>query len=244
MLHGGGLMGSTWRRVCENLPGYRCIAPDMRGHGDSDWGPPDDYTLTAYAGDLRQIIEAYGISGKAHLVGMSLGGQVALHAVCHGLPVRSLCLVDVGPTIVRGGGRAIVEFLSHTGYPSFNAALEASMAFNRRRSRESLAESLRRSMRETENGAWIWKWDPVRLTSRDNRADEAETLWPLLGGIDCPVLIVRGEESPIFTAELAEPFAAALPDATLACVADAGHNVQTDQPERLAALLGEFWGGV
>jgi pimeloyl-ACP methyl ester carboxylesterase len=216
----------------------------MRGHGDSDWGPPDDYSLPCFVDDLRRLIDAYDIAGRTHLVGMSLGGQVALHAVCHGLAVRSLCLVDVGPTIVRGGARGIVDFLRQPEYASFEQAVDAAAAFDPRRSRGSLAKSLRRSMRETSAGRWTWKWDPARLATRNDRADQAETLWPLLDHVRCPTLIVRGGDSPIFTAALADGFAAALPDATVACVADAGHAVQSHQPECLAALLGEFWANV
>lgn len=240
MLHGGALMGSTWRRVCERLPTYHCIMPDMRGHGDSDWASADGYDLESFAGDLAGLIAAYELD-RPHLVGMSLGGQASLYAVCHGLAVRSLCLVDVGPTLARRGARAINSFVDQVHYPSFEAALDAAAAFNPRRNRASLAASLKRSMREDADGRWAWKWDPARLPGRGSRADQAEALWPLLDRVRCPALIVRGAESPVFTADLAERFAIALPDATLATVPDAGHSVQTDQPAFLAELLGAFW---
>lgn len=243
MLHGGALMGSTWHRVCERLPGYQCFAPDMRGHGDSAWGPADGYDLGGFAADLRAIVASYDLD-RPHLVGMSLGGQSALHAVCHGLAVRSLCLVDVGPFLARRGARAINAFVDQVEYPSFDDAVEAAARFNPRRSRESLAASLNRSMRETAAGRWTWKWDPARLPTRGARADQAEALWPLLDRVQCPTLVVRGEESPVFTAELAEAFVAALPDGRGACVPGAGHAVQSDQPDRLATLLGVFWGDV
>jgi pimeloyl-ACP methyl ester carboxylesterase len=243
MLHGGALMGSTWRRACERLTGYRCIAPDMRGHGESDWSASADYLLPDFASDLVALIEAFQLD-RPHLVGMSLGGQTALHAVCHGLAVRSLCLVDVGPSLAPRGARAINEFVERVEYKNFGEALEAAAAFSPHRTRDSLAASLRRSMRETPQGKWAWKWDPARLATRRRRSEEAWLLWGLLDRVRCPALIVRGEDSPLFTADLAERFAAALPDARVEAVRNAGHTVQTDQPERLAGLLEEFWRGV
>lgn len=240
LLHGGALMGSTWQRVCDRLPGYRFIVPDLRGHGDSEWAPADGYALSDFAGDLVELIAACGLD-RPHLVGMSLGGQTALHAVCHGLDVRSLCLVDVGPSLRRGGARKIVDFVGQAEYPDFDAAVDAALRFNPRRTRASLAASLQRSMRRTPAGGWAWKWDPARLRMLRDRNDQAEALWPLLGRVRCPTLAVRGEDSPLFTEELAERFAAALPDGATVGVPGAGHAVQSDQPERLAAILARFW---
>jgi len=43
-LHGGGLTAHTWDVVCLALRGdHRCVALDLRGHGDSEWSPTADY---------------------------------------------------------------------------------------------------------------------------------------------------------------------------------------------------------
>ena len=243
LLHGGGLMGTNWTPVVRRLSErYLCIAPDMRGHGDSDWDGERRYDLSDYDDDLTRLVRHYGLT-RPRLVGMSLGGQVALHAVCHGLDVESLTLVDVGPKIVPN--QNIRDFLGIQSYPSFDAALERAAQYNSQRSRESLATSLRRSMRQRPDGSWIWKWDPSRLTSRDNRHAEAENLWPLLSSIRVPVLLVRGDNSPVLPAPLAEEFFAELRrvgvDAEFATVPGAGHNVQTEQADQLTALLDAFF---
>ena len=245
LLHGGGQTATTWRRVSNVLADrYYCVAPDLRGHGDTAWHPDGSYTLSGYAEDLRRLLDHLDIH-RPHLVGMSLGGQTSLHAACHGLDVASLTLVDVGPRLVAGGGARISDFLAVTSYPSFEAALDSAAEFSPKRTRQSLAESLTRSMRQQADGTWTWKWDPRRAASRDERARQAELLWPLLDQIRSSVLIVRGADSPLFSSELARDLCDTMQAngiaATLVTVAGAGHAVQTDQPDELAQILDGFF---
>jgi pimeloyl-ACP methyl ester carboxylesterase len=234
LLHGGGLTAQTWRRVVADLrTDHRCVAPDLRGHGDSDWAA--DYSLPALAADLRVLVEDLDLD-RPHLVGMSLGGQTALHAVCHGFPARTLALVDVGPRMLQPEDNPIRGYMRIHVYPDFESALDAAVAFQPRRTRDSLAESLRRSMREGPDGSWAFKWDPARRESYEQRSAGARALWPLLDRVTCPTLVVRGAHSPVFGEGDAKELVAALPQARLETL-DAGHNVQSERPAELAALL-------
>src|SRR5438552_15884787 len=57
-LHGGGLTAHTWDLVCLALRSeYRCLALDLRGHGDSEWSPEMDYGLEAHRDDVDALIE-------------------------------------------------------------------------------------------------------------------------------------------------------------------------------------------
>jgi pimeloyl-ACP methyl ester carboxylesterase len=244
--HGGGLSGGTWRAVAEELaPHYFCIAPDLRGHGDTDWAEDGDYSLGRYARDLGRLIEVWGLE-RPHLVGHSLGGQAALYAACHGLDLTSLTMVDVGPRLHRGPGiREINAFLDSDWFATFDEALDRAVEFRPGRTRDSLARSLTRTLRETPDGRWTWKWDPERRRTRGDRAAEAERLIPDLRWIGCPVLVVRGSDSDVMTPELATQFVdllhgEAVP-ARKVTIPGAGHNVHTDQPHLLAAELGEFF---
>ncbi|WP_432825605.1 alpha/beta fold hydrolase [Dactylosporangium sp. CA-092794] len=243
-LHGGGLTAYTWVPLFGHLGGrYRCIAPDLRGHGDSAWAPDGHYLLPDYVRDVRALTAELGIDGCS-VVGMSLGGHVALAAAVDGLPFRSLTLVDVGPSVSRSGGAGIRTFTRTHSYPSFDAAVEAAIRFNPYRSREALVESLSRNMVEREDRSWAWKWDPRRYGDLDVRHRQGEMLWPAIPTLNLPVLVVRGGESHVFPQSEAERLAAALPDARLVVVPDAGHTVQGDNPAALAAALDEFLIGV
>jgi pimeloyl-ACP methyl ester carboxylesterase len=243
LLHGGGLTADTWRYVVQGLVrDHRCVVPELRGHGDSGWAPDGDYSLSTMARDLAALIDDLGLA-RPHLVGMSLGGQVALRAVCDGLAARSLALVDVGPRLRERSGADRVFLRTHR-YPDFEAALEAAAAYRPGRSRTSLAGALRRGMLQNADGSWCWKWDPRRHETAAKRRAEAAALFDALSAVVCPALVVLGGASTVLGEALARELVAALPDARLAVVPGAGHAVQTDRPDELVARLAEFHRGV
>ena len=76
LLHGVGNNGSMWSDLMAALPDYHCLAPDLPGHGASRslrWRRRAD---TAEL--VASLIEAEATGGRAHVVGLSLGGSVAL----------------------------------------------------------------------------------------------------------------------------------------------------------------------
>ena len=76
-LHGVTGHGGRFRRLAaEQLPGYRVIAPDLRGHGRSPSVPP--WTLEQHAADVLAVLETRGL-GPVAVMAHSFGGVVALH---------------------------------------------------------------------------------------------------------------------------------------------------------------------
>jgi 3-oxoadipate enol-lactonase len=77
MLHPLALAGAAWDPVAAHLgAGRRVVAPDARGHGDSEWDG-GDFTVTDLAADAAAIIEELDLA-PAHVVGLSMGGSTAL----------------------------------------------------------------------------------------------------------------------------------------------------------------------
>ncbi len=75
-LHGLGLSGAMWQPQFERLPDYQCLAPDLPEHGKSaDLGP---FTLKEASTQVAALIRKYTPNGRAHVVGLSLGGAVAV----------------------------------------------------------------------------------------------------------------------------------------------------------------------
>jgi esterase len=97
-LHGHGLTAHTWDLVSLALRSrLRCFAPDLRGHGDSEWSPVMDYRVETHAADAERFLRQVSVA-PAVLVGMSLGGLVALRCAADaGELVRALVIVDIGP---------------------------------------------------------------------------------------------------------------------------------------------------
>ena len=97
-LHGGGLNAHTWDIVCLALrEEYRCYALDLRGHGDSEWSPAQDYSLGAHLQDLEAFADHLDLA-RFFLVGQSLGGIIGIgYASRHPRRLAGLVAVDSGP---------------------------------------------------------------------------------------------------------------------------------------------------
>ena len=97
-IHGWLNDTTVWDGVIEALaPTFRCLAVDLRGHGESSAAAPGDYGRDVVLDDLRHILDEY-VGGPAILVGHSLGGYLALAlAIEDPVRVRGLGLVAAGP---------------------------------------------------------------------------------------------------------------------------------------------------
>ena len=96
MLHGLESSGSTWRHVGPVLgERFRVIAPDARGHGESEW--TTDYSFPAMSRDVTELMDQLGILG-AIVVGHSMGAITAYHlAATQADRVRLLVLEEMPP---------------------------------------------------------------------------------------------------------------------------------------------------
>jgi pimeloyl-ACP methyl ester carboxylesterase len=78
-LHGGTMSGWSWEPVVERMHGYHCLVPDLTGFGKSfEQGP---FEMDRAADAVAEIIRSRVGSGRAHVVGLSLGAQVGVQLV-------------------------------------------------------------------------------------------------------------------------------------------------------------------
>lgn len=108
LIHGGRDHARTWDWVAQALrDSYHIIAPDLRGHGDSEWARGSQYAMIDYVLDIAQLLEQLQWFPMT-IIGHSLGGGVACQytGVYPERVKRLVAIEGLGPHVdVAGMGR-------------------------------------------------------------------------------------------------------------------------------------------
>ncbi len=256
LVHGGRDHCRAWDDVAARLaPDWHVMAPDLRGHGDSQWADSGGYGMTGFVYDLLQLLHQQA-RGPAVLIGHSLGGAVATRtAGLYPELVRGLVTIEgLGPSPKMEAEMAARPLDSRLRgwvdeqrqlaaraprrYPDFAAALARMQAENAHLSPAQAQHLAWHGVRQNEDGTFSWKfdpyirsWPPVDLTR-----DEIRILW---GRIACPTLLVYGSES--WASNPAEDGRAAhFQNASVALIQGAGHWVHHDHLEAFMDAIEPF----
>ena len=240
LLHGATANAWWWELFAECMPpGWRLLALDQRGHGDSEWVRPPAYSPADYAGDVARFIEFAG-ARDAVIMGHSQGGINALAFIRdHPEAARAVVAVDIALTSTLRRDRFLVRLknLPTVAYPD----LEIAKARFRLMPREGdipaavLARVAERSLGPTEGGGYTFKFDRDCFYGSDGI--------DVLGTIElvrAPLLLVRGGRSRIMTAPAADRALQSNPLVRLAVIEDSHHHVIIERPAALAGIVEEF----
>lgn len=254
MLHGGGQSRHAWKATAQRLAtaGYRVVAMDARGHGDSQWSADGVYDMSSFAGDVGLLLERF--HEPPSVVGASMGGMSALLA--QGQSARqlfaSVVLVDVTPRMELGGVARIVEFMAAhpEGFSTLDDAATAIAAYNPHRAKPTSSSGLERVLRQGDDGRWRWLWDPRFITWGRTDADAAllaarmeamaSDLYQGAGRLTVPTLLVRGAQSELVSDESVAEFLAAVPHASFVDIGGASHMVAGDDNDAFSVAVADF----
>jgi len=250
-----GLLGShrDWALLLGDLSeSHRVIALDLFGHGASA-KPRGDYSLGAHAATVRDLLDHLGI-GAVTIVGHSLGGGIALQ-FSYLFPdrVTSLVLVSSG-----GLGRELSVLLRVSTLPGVEWVLPAIASGWVRNRGEQIGRGLARTgvrpghdVRRAWDG-FVSLGDPETrraflATSRavidpGGQTVTARHRLPVLASM--PVLLVWGARDRLIPAWHAMNAQEEMPNSRVVIFDKAGHFPHLDEPERFAALVGEFVDGL
>lgn len=137
-IHGSGPGASGASNFRQNIrvfvdAGYRVILPDMIGYGASSKPAGVDYPLELFTDTLLEALRAHGIE-RAHLIGNSLGGGVAIQiALGHPEFVQSLVLMAPGAVAEQASYftmPGIARMVSNFGSPDFDLAEQKRLVSN------------------------------------------------------------------------------------------------------------------
>ena len=245
-LHGGGQTRHAWGTTAATVAdrGWRTVAMDLRGHGDSDWAPNGDYSFTAFCADCVAVADQLG--RPPVLVGASLGGMAAMLAEgTSDRPVSSgLVLVDITPRTNQEGIQRISRFMQSgiAGFDTLDAAAAAIAAYTPQRKRPVNPAGLLKVLRQRD-GRWYWHWDPLVIShDRTEVVPDrfAALLDAALGNIDVPTMLVWGLLSDVVTQEGVDELLARIPDVTVVAVGGASHMIAGDRNDAFTDAVVEF----
>ena len=256
LVHGGRDHCRNWDWVAEALRGdYHVIAPDLRGHGDSQWMIGGTYRMSDYVYDIAQLVHQ-AIDGPVSIIGHSLGGMIGLrYAGLYPDRVRRIVAIEgLGPPPAWEAERRaksiderLVEWIDRVRglsgrlprrYLSLEAALRRMQDENPHLSPEQARHLTVHGVNRNEDGSYSWKFDNyVRVFAATGlHAGELHGIW---GRIACPALLVRGTES--WAGDPREDGRAALfRDARCLDIEGAGHWAHHDRLDAFLAAARAF----
>jgi pimeloyl-ACP methyl ester carboxylesterase len=228
-VHGVGSTGAIWDYQLDAFGGdYRCASMELRGNGALENPPPELITREGFASDVLAVADANGFE-TFHLIGCSLGGVVAFE-LWQRAPQRFRSMVIVGSFAKYPDGQTYADNIKAAvraagDMRTFAEARAAQLGLPPQRLRETIDQMGSKSV-------------PSYLAS--TQATWTGDYRSMLGSIEVPVLVTRGERDGIAPQPLSDEIADGIPGSRRDVVSDAGHVANADNPERFNAMLGEF----
>jgi esterase len=247
MLHGIRGFAETFLGAAQALqPGFRVIAFDQRGRGQSDWDPGRNYYTDTYVSDLQAVVRTLGLQ-RFDLLGHSMGGINALaYAARFPQQVRRLVIEDAGPGAFEAspGATRIRKELATTPecFDSWAAASDFMRALRPTVTEEARQQRLHSMLKPLVGGGFTWRYDHAGIAATRLNPDPSRVvdLAEVIQTIACETLVIRGGRSDYLQPEMAARMSALNPRVATIEIPDAGHYIHDDQPEHFAQVLSNF----
>jgi pimeloyl-ACP methyl ester carboxylesterase len=247
LVHGFGTCSFLWRNVGPTLAmaNRTAFAIDLFGYGESDRPFDAQFGIAAQSDYLDRALTALRLS-KATVVGIDLGGAVAMH-LAYNRPDRVERLVLVNPiafddvpgddikTMQRNTGRFALQISRGVlgAAPLMRELLERSVADGAHMPDPLLARYL---------APYVGQEGVNQLLTLARAVDDEDMADVELNQLDCPTLIVWGDQDPFVSPRLGDKLADTIPGSRLVRLPGTGRLVPEEAPETLTNMILEFVG--
>jgi 3-oxoadipate enol-lactonase len=234
LLHAFPVSADMWRPQLERVPrGWRFIAPDLRGLGGSALDGSTDVGINDYASDALELMNALDLE-RAVIGGLSMGGYVAF-AMFRQAPGRlsGMILADTKAPADTDDGvrsrRALLELVRSSGVKAVaDQMIGKLLGETSRRERPGLAADVRRLI-EANSAEGVDAAIYALMTRPDSTPD--------LPRIECPTLVIVGEEDGVTPVADAEVLHRSIRGSQLSILPGAGHLSNLEAPEEFSNTI-------
>jgi pimeloyl-ACP methyl ester carboxylesterase len=243
LLHGYMGHAHVWDELALSFRDrYHILALDQRGHGESQWVEESSYTIEEHFADITASVETLHLN-ELILLGHSMGGRNAMfYTALSPQKVDRLILVDARPGKNPDAVQSLREL--HTHLPiqvsSLDEVVEAMGTLFPRLAKETRYNLAKHGYVQTDDKIFVPKYDTRMSVCSERTGYDAEDLWPLMKGIPCSTLIVRGEESTFLSREDAQRLCEIMPNAEWKEIPEAGHMPVQENPDFFIQVLSDF----
>ena len=236
-LHAFPFNARMWASQFESLgERHRCIAPDLKGFGDSD--APDDlsvYSIESYAHDAKALLDHLGVE-KVVLIGLSMGGYVAFEFLRH-YPqnLAALVLADTraeadAPEVKERRNKQQEQVRAEGISGLIDTLTETLLSDTTRENKPDVVAKVKTLMENPASG-YLGALEAMKKR-RDSSGE--------LSSIAVPTLVTVGEKDALSPPEVARKMHEQVSGSKLVVVPEAGHLSSLEDPDAFNGALADF----
>lgn len=236
LLHGLFGMGDNLSMIAKPLSEhFQVYQLDLRNHGRSPRA--DSMTLTEMAADIKAFMDARDIA-RAHLLGHSLGGKVAMQlALDYSERVNKLVVADIAPVAYSDGHKEVFAGLEAVDLAGLSSRRNADNTLRQFIQADNVRMFLLKNLYKSEDGGFQWRINlPVLSRSYHNLGQANHSNKPFTG----PVLFIKGELSDYITEAYSDATRRLFPNAQLKIIQNTGHWLHAEKPAIFNQLVKRF----
>jgi lipase len=237
-VHGVNAHGRRFRRLAEErlAQRFRVLAPDLRGHGFSDWEPP--WTIATHAHDVVETLDAMGVH-RAHFVGHSFGGRLVLElATLDPERLDRVALLDPAIEILPHVGLDFAEReRADNSFASPEQAVAARLEMSPATPHAFLEEEMREHLVRHRDGRFRFRYCQSAVVSLYG---ELCTPPPPPETLRRPTLLLHAGQFGLVREDQVDAWAAALGDLVRIVEVPGGHIVYWEAYDRTADAVQAF----